>query len=154
MIDESFLHSAYYTDFQVGQEMKTAGRTITEADVVTFAGFSGDYNPLHTDAVYASSGPYGRRIAHGLLGLAIASGLAARLGILEESALALREVTCKFRGPVFIGDTVHARMKVVGTKPMRRVGGGLVQVEVKLCNQRDEVVQTGTWTMLVKSRDV
>ena len=137
----------------VGLEIKTPARTITEADVVAFAGLSGDYNPLHTDVVYAANGPFGQRIAHGLLGVAITSGLAARLGILERSVIAFRELSCKFRKPIFIGDTVYARLKVVETKPMPRIGGGLVRLQVTLHNQHDQIVQSGTWSVLLHSRD-
>jgi 3-hydroxybutyryl-CoA dehydratase len=145
-------HTWYWEDFEVGQEMRTPGRTITEADVVSFAGLSGDYNPLHTDKEYASAGPFGQRIAHGLLGLSVASGLVTRLGILEESVLAFREMTCKFRKPIFIGDTVYVRVQVMDTKAVPRIGGGSVKISVKLHNQDDEVVQTGVWTGLMRSR--
>ena len=141
----------YYEDFEVGQEMRTAARTITETDVVMFAGLSGDHHPLHTDAVYASEGPFGQRIAHGLLGLAIASGLAMQLGILQDSVQAFRELTCKFRKPILINDTVHVRMVVTKIKAMPRIGSGLVELEIKLYNQRDEVVLLGMWGVLVRS---
>jgi 3-hydroxybutyryl-CoA dehydratase len=154
MTDKLALHSAYFEDLEVGQEMRTTARTVTEADVVMFAGLSGDYHALHTDAVYASQGPFGQRIAHGLLGLAIASGLAMQQGMLQDSVLAFRELTCKFRKPIFIGDTVHAEIVVSKLKPMSRIGGGLVELEIKLYNQRQELVLSGTWGVLVRSREV
>ena len=147
-------HSMYFQDFVVGQVLETPGRTITEADIVNFAGLSGDFHGLHTDEMYASQGPFGRRVAHGLLGLSITSGLAMGLGILQESVMAFRELTCKFSKPIFIGDTVHASMTVTKLKPMDRIGGGRVELEVKLYNQRDEVVQSGTWSVLVHCRPV
>jgi acyl dehydratase len=154
MKDTLSFRGACFEDFEVGQELLTSGRTITEADIVAFAGISGDYNALHTDKVYASSGPYGQRIAHGLLGLAVTSGLASRLGILEKSVLAFRELTCKFRKPIFIDDTIHARVKVIETKAMPRIGGGLVRLEVKSYNQHAEIVLTGVWAILLQSRDM
>jgi acyl dehydratase len=147
-----FRNSVFLEDLEVGQKLATAGRTITEADIVHFAGLSGDYNALHTNEVHAAAGPFGRRIAHGLLGLAITSGLLARLGILDENVLAFRELTCKFRRPVFIGDTIHAQAAVTEVKVLPRVGGGLVAFEVKLYNQDGKVVQAGTWKVLVRSR--
>jgi acyl dehydratase len=147
-------HDLYFEDLEPGQEVRTVGRTITEADLVTFAGLSGDHNPLHTDAVYAEQGPYGRRIAHGLLGLAVASGLVARLGLFERSIIAFRELTFKFRKPVFIGDTIHAIVCVSSTKALQRVGGGLVELEVHVYNQEDAVVHSGTWKVLVRSREM
>ncbi len=78
----------YFEEFTLGQEIDSPARTVTEADVMLFAGLSGDYNPLHTDVEYARDTPYGERIAHGLLGLSIASGLAARAGFIEGTTLA------------------------------------------------------------------
>jgi 3-hydroxybutyryl-CoA dehydratase len=143
---------AFFEDFQVGQEMTTHGRTITEADIVAFAGLSGDHHPIHTDERYASQQFYGRRIAHGGLGLALATGLAMRLGILEESIIAFRDLTYKFSKPVFIGDTIHVQLLITELKPMPRLGGGLVELEAKVLNQDDEVVQSGTWSVLSRSR--
>ena len=152
MRDLSFLRTTYFEDLEVGHEFQTPGRTITEADIVAFAGLSGDYNPLHTDASFAAKGPYERRIAHGLLSLSIVSGLVTRLGILERSVLAFRELTCKFSKPVFIGDTVYARLEVVSAKAMRRIGGGLVDFQMKVYNQHEQIVQSGTWSILLQSK--
>jgi acyl dehydratase len=145
---------AYFEDLEVGQETVTPRRTITEADVTAFAGLSGDYNPLHTDAISASMGPFGKRVAHGLLGLTVTSGLISRLGLFDGTVLAFREMTCKFSRPVFIGDSVHAQLRVSGLKAMPRAGGGLVQFDVKLRNQRGELVQSGAWKVLLRSRHV
>lgn len=147
------VQNSYFEDFDVAQEeMRTPARTVTEADVVAFAGLSGDHHALHTDVVSAAQGPYGDRVAHGLLGLSIASGLLVRLGVLGESILAFREVKAKFRRPVFIGDTVHARVKVLSTKRLPRTGGGLVELDVRLVNQDDQVTSSGEWKLLVRCR--
>jgi acyl dehydratase len=144
----------YFEEFAAGQFITSVGRTITEADVVAFAALSGDWNQLHTDAEYAAGNPFGQRVAHGLLVLSIASGLIMRLGVLEGTALAFREIGAwKFSLPVFIGDTVCVRVTVTGTKPMRRLGGGLVTVKVEILNQDDKVVQRGTWGVLVQNRE-
>jgi 3-hydroxybutyryl-CoA dehydratase len=143
---------AYFDDLECGQELRTTRRTITEADIVAFAGLSGDYHALHTDAITASEGPYGRRIAHGLLCLSVASGLIARLGLLERSLIAFRELTCKFRKPVFAGDTVHAVLRVCRTKALVGMGGGLVELEVRMYKQEDELVHNGMWTVLMRCR--
>jgi acyl dehydratase len=144
----------FFEEFEVGQSIISPGRTITEADVVGFAALSGDWNAMHTDAVYAANHPFGQRVAHGLLVLSVASGLAMRLGILEETALAFREMASwKFSLPVFIGDTVRVRATVTRTKAMRRVGGGLVTLKVEILNQDDKVVQRGTWGVLVIGRE-
>ncbi len=143
----------YFEDFQIGQQIVTAGRTITEADIMAFAGLSGDFNQLHTDAEFAKNTPFGQRIAHGLLVTAIASGLAAQTGILEGTTIAFREISeWKFSKPVFIGDTVHVVLEVVGLKPARRLGGGVVDIKVDVRNQRDETVMRGVWAVIMASR--
>ncbi|MFW5940568.1 MAG: MaoC/PaaZ C-terminal domain-containing protein [Chloroflexota bacterium] len=141
----------YFEEFEVGQTIVTAGRTITEGDIVRFAGLSGDFNQIHTDASYAEAGMFGERIAHGLLVLSIASGLAVQTGMIEGTVLAFRELEWKFSRPVMIGDTVHAVIEVVETKALARLGGGNVTMKVSVLNQRDEVVHRGTWIMLVQS---
>ena len=144
----------YFEEFEVGQSIVSPGRTITESDVVGFAAMSGDWNAMHTDAVYAADHPFGQRVAHGLLVLSVASGLAMRLGILEETALAFREIdSWKFSLPVFFGDTVRVRATVTGTKAMRRIAGGLVTLKVEILNQDDKVVQRGSWGVLVIGRE-
>ncbi len=143
----------YFDEFQVGQRIVTAGRTITEADIVNFAGISGDYNQIHVDAVYSAGSPFGQRVAHGLLVTSIASGLAMQTGVMEGTVLAFREINeWKFIKPVFIGDTVHVVLEVKETKDLRRIGGGSVMIEVSVVNQRDEVVMKGYWTVLIASR--
>src|SRR5690554_979593 len=97
----------YFDDLQVGGRHTSPARTITEADVVNFAGVSGDYNPLHTDAEASKSTPFGQRIAHGLLGLSVASGLAARAGLTEGSVEAFTGLSWKFKAPILFGDTVR-----------------------------------------------
>ncbi|NOZ26530.1 MAG: dehydratase [Chloroflexi bacterium] len=141
----------YFEEFTVGDEVTSVGRTITEADIVAFAALSGDWNQIHTDAEYACSTPFGERIAHGLLGLAVASGLAVRLGFMEDTVIAFMKIgEWQFRAPIRIGDTIRVRATVQETRPMRRLGGGYVTFKVAILNQRDEVVQRGTWTILVK----
>ena len=143
----------YFEGFEVGQKIITTGRTITESDVVTFAGLSGDYNQIHTDAEFSAGTPFGRRVAHGLLGLSIASGLAMRTGVLEGTVIAFREInTWKFSNPTFIGDTIHVELLVLETKALPRLGGGSVVIELSVKNQRDETTMKGTWTVLINSR--
>ncbi len=139
----------YFEDFTLGDEMTSAGRTITEADIVNFAGLTGDFTQLHTNAEAARQGPFGQRVAHGLLGLAIASGLLVQLGYLEGTLLAFRELTWRFSLPVYIGDTLRASSRVAELKPLRRLGAGAVTFSVELLNQQDQVVQSGRWLVLV-----
>ncbi|MDX1663398.1 MAG: MaoC/PaaZ C-terminal domain-containing protein [Candidatus Promineifilaceae bacterium] len=143
----------YFEEFSEGEMMITAGRTVTETDIVRFAGLSGDYNQIHTDAAYAAAGPFGERIAHGLLVLSIASGLAVQTGIIEGTVLAFRELDWKFSRPVMIGDTVRVRIEITETKALPRVGGGNVTMKVSVLNQEDKVVHRGHWVMLVQSKN-
>lgn len=143
----------WFEEFEVGQQIITPGRTISESDVVSFAGLSGDYNQIHTNAEFSKETPFGQRIAHGLLGLSIASGLAMRTGVLEGTVIAFREINnWKFTNPVFIGDTIHAELNIVETKAIPRLKGGSLSIELVVKNQRDEVTMKGIWTTLVASQ--
>ena len=142
----------YFEEFEVGIEVVSPGRTITEADVVAFAGVSGDYNQLHTDEEFAKGLMFGQRIAHGMLVLSVATGLAARLGFIEGTALAFRELTWKFSQPVFFGDTIYMKATCKETKPMPRLGGGVVKFDVRVANQDGKTVQRGEWQLLMASR--
>lgn len=142
-----------FEEFEIGDAVESPARTITESDIVNFAGISGDFNPLHTDAEYAKTTRFGERVAHGLLGLAVASGLAWRTGFLEGTAEALTTIEWKFRGPIRIGDTIRLQAKVSRKREMQRLGGGFVFFTVSLLNQDDEVVQKGKWTVLVRGQD-
>jgi 3-hydroxybutyryl-CoA dehydratase len=143
----------FFEDFEAGQKVSSAGRTMTEHDIVTFAGLSGDFNQIHTDAEFAKATPFGQRISHGLLGLAIASGLAVQTGILGANVMAFREVAeWKFVKPIFIGDTIHVEMEIMEAKALPRLGGGSVTLSVHVNNQKNETAMKGQWTVLVKNR--
>lgn len=149
----SIQRGMWFEQFEVGQRIITPARTITESDIVTFAGLSGDYNQIHTDAEFSSRSPFGKRVAHGLLVLSIASGLAMRTGVLEGTVIAFREINnWKFSLPVFIGDTVHVELNIVETKPIPRLGGGSIIIELNVRNQHDEVTMKGSWSALVASK--
>jgi acyl dehydratase len=139
--------SLYFEDFSVGQKYITKARTITEADIVNFAGLSWDHNQLHTDAEYAASTRFGRRIAHGLLGVIVHAGLSYELT--EKSILALLELTWQFKGPIHIGDTIHVEQRVKDMQPGSSGDRGVLKFEKKVINQKNEVVQTGTTTILL-----
>jgi acyl dehydratase len=154
MTDISSVKSGFYfEEFEVGQQITTVGRTVSESDIFNFAGFSGDYNQIHTDAEFSKDTPFGQRVAHGLLGLSIASGLAMRTGVLEGTVIAFREIdNWKFIAPVFIGDTIHVEMEVIETKALRRIGGGSVVITLDVKKQSGETVMKGNWTVLVMSK--
>jgi 3-hydroxybutyryl-CoA dehydratase len=142
----------YFEELPVGKELATQGRTITETDLVSFANLTGDSNPMHTDAEYAKSTPFGERVAHGMLGLSYAIGLAWQLGFMIGTVIAFTGLEWKFKAPVKIGDTIHVVAKVKQTKAMRAAGGGFVIMDARVLNQRNETVQLGEWSILVKSK--
>jgi len=143
----------YFEDFSVGQSIKTVGRTVSEDAIFSFAGLTGDYNQIHTDADFAGRTQFGQRIAHGLLGLSIAVGLIMRSGLLEGTVLAFREINdWKFVKPFFIGDTIHAELTIAETKALPRIGGGALTASIAVKNQGDEICQRGSLNLLVLSR--
>jgi acyl dehydratase len=144
------IQSLYFDDFHVGQRFVTRARTVTEADVVNFAGLTWDHNQLHTDAEYAAKTRYGKRIAHGLLGIAIHAGLAYQLT--EDSILAFLELKWQFKRPIFIGDTIHVEQVVKEMEENAKKDQGILTFEKAVINQRSEVVQTGTTTVLLAKR--
>jgi acyl dehydratase len=142
----------YFDEFEVGMKFESPGRTLTESDIVNFAGLSGDYTQIHTNAEFSKSTPVGQRVAHGLLGVSIVSGLVVRTGVLEGTVIAFREIVdWKFVNPLFIGDTVHVSLEVMETKALPRMGGGAVNIELRLLNQNDQVVMKGIWKVLIAS---
>jgi acyl dehydratase len=142
-----------FEEFTIGDSITSQGRTVTEADIVNFAALSGDWNTIHTDAEYAKTMPFGQRIAHGMLVLSMATGLADRLGFIQGTVLAFMELNWQFRNAVKIGDTVRVRATVAELRPMPRLGGGYVTFKVQILNQEDQVVQRGSWKVLIKSRE-
>jgi acyl dehydratase len=143
----------YYEDFVVGEIADTPGRTVTEADLVNYAGISGDFNPLHTDAEFASRTLFGQRIAHGPLGFSILMGLLGRLGHLDGTAIAMLGIKdWQFKAPIFIGDTIRGRVHIDDKRESKDVSRGVVVRRVQVVNQRDEVVQEGVLPVMVRRR--
>lgn len=143
----------HFEDFHPGQVFLSQARTITEADVVTFAGWSWDTNPVHTDAVSAEAGRFGERIAHGLLGLSVALGLASRIGVFESCSIALLGIDdWRFRRPLRIGDTVRCRVEILATRLTSAGDTGILQRRFTLLNQRGEDVQQGEIGLMVSVR--
>ncbi|MCB8913987.1 MaoC family dehydratase N-terminal domain-containing protein [Rhodococcus rhodochrous] len=143
----------FLEDLEVGQIFSGPARTITEADVVAFAGLSGDYNPIHTDAEFAKESPYGQRVVYGLLGLSVLTGLLDRTRLFSGSAIAMLGIRdWTFTNPVFIGDTVRLHMEIRGVRTASKGDRGVVDRYFELINQRDEVVQRGHIDLLIRSR--
>ncbi len=139
----------YYEDLAIGDSWTSLGRTVTETDIVTFACMTGDFDPMHVDHEYARQTPYGKPIAHGLLGLSMLAGLSSNAPRVKTLAL-VKVADWQFQRPVFVGDTVHAVTQVESASPRGRRSGEVVWLR-KLVNQRGECVQSGRLVTLVSS---
>lgn len=143
----------YFEDLHIGDVFVSSGRTVTETDVVGFAGISGDFNPIHVNTVSAAEGRYARRVAHGLLGMSIATGLLDRMAIFHSSMIAMLSVSdWSFRAPIFIGDTIRLELSIVSTRLTKRGNSGIVVRRLRILNQDDTIVQEGTITVMVACR--
>lgn len=142
----------YLEDFVIGETYVTKARTVTEADIVIFTGLSGDFNPLHIDEEFCKSTPHGTRIAQGLLGISIASGLTSQLGLLTGTAVGFLGMTWRYTGVIRAGDTIHVRITTKETRPTSKPGRGVLLRQLDVVNQKGEVVQTGEWSVMVLTR--
>jgi acyl dehydratase len=143
----------YLEDLAAGQVFVTPGRTITEADVVSFAAWTNDNNQVHTDAEFAKTTRYGQRVVHGMLGASLCLGLIARTGVFEGSAVALLGIDgWRFTAPIFIGDTVTCTVEILSTRPTSSGRNGIVERRVTLRNQKSETVQEGRMDLMVLTR--
>lgn len=143
----------FFEQLKKGQTFTTPARTITETDVVNFACLSGDFNPIHTDDIFATQSEFGERIAHGPMLVGISFGLLSRLDLLDGTVIALRSIEWKFEAPVRIGDTISVVAEVIDAQPSRRATDrGNVSLEMKLLNQDNVLVQTGTAGVIVQRK--
>lgn len=139
-----------FGEFTTGQRFETPGRTITETDIVTFAGLTGDYNPVHTDEIFAADAEFGGRIAHGPLGIGLVFGLASRLDLIDGTVIALLGVTWEFKAPVRPGDTVKALIEVMSTRGVKNPDRGLLELGFTLLDQHGTIAQTGLARLLMR----
>jgi acyl dehydratase len=149
------LPPAFFEDLSVGLTVSSAGRTITEADVVAFAGLSGDYNQLHVDRHFAEGTLHGERIAHGLLVLSVVSGLSTRVALMQAlgpALIGLGGLECRWKHPTRIGDTLHVRLKVEELRSTSKPDRGVVVLLRDAVNQRGDVVMESIWTLIVRRR--
>lgn len=142
----------YLEEFEIGKIYESQGRTVTEADVVNFAGLSGDFNVLHTDEQFANrQSPFKKRIAHGMLGASIMTGLSNQMGLFDGTTLAFLELTIRYKNPLQIGDTVHLEIEpteiIPGSKPER----GVVKFDTRLKNQEGTLITESPWTIMMKA---
>ena len=144
--------SLYFEDFQSTPDLTSRGRTVTEADIVMFAGLTGDFIELHTNEEFARQTKFGRRIAHGALVFGMSIGLVTRMNLLDDTVLAFAGVDkLRFVAPVFIGDTIRVTKRVVERQEIGATQG-TVTFETKVLNQRDELVLIYLDKMLLRRR--
>jgi acyl dehydratase len=144
----------YYEDVEVGSVFHTLRRTITEADLVNFAGVSGDFNPLHMDAELAKESLFGQRVAHGILVLGIATGLRQGIGLFDGTLMGLLELRdWRFLAPVFIGDTVRVETEVVDLRPTSKPDRGVMTQRISVLKQDDTLVQQGELVALLRRKE-
>ena len=139
----------YFEDFAVGEVTVTRARTITETDIVNFAGLTGDWYPLHTDAEYSKRGPFGERIAHGMLILSIATGLMPLYDMAIVAFYGMDKV--RFTAPTKIGDTIHVELEVVEKQDKGDIGG-VITLKESVKNQQGEDVAVSTKKVLIAKR--
>jgi acyl dehydratase len=144
--------SLYYEDFDVGRQFVSGSRQVTAADLTSFADWSGDRNPIHLDSAAAHAAGFDNVVAHGVLGLALAMGLASGMELTRGSLVALAGVSWQFKAPVYPGDELVLRFRVASRRVSSRPGRGVVTLAAELRNQRDEVVQMGEVVEVIKRR--
>jgi len=144
----------FIQDFKEGEVYDGGGRTITETDIVQFNGLSWDTNPAHTDAEFSKDSPFGVRIAHGALTLSAVTGLSAKAGYLDGTAIAFLGIDeWRFLGPVLIGDTIRLHWVVLEAKRSKsKPDRGVLKRRMEVWNQRNQLVQSGIFITMVKAR--
>lgn len=148
------LDEVFFEDLEIGMSAESPSRTMTEGDIVTFAGLSGDYNVIHTDAELSKDTPFGGRIAHGLLGLSIASGLVTRNPSgNQHKIVAFLGLSWDFKRPVMIGDTIRVIQTVKDKRTTRKPGMGIIIYDLQVKNQRDKICQEGEWKVMYAMRE-
>ncbi len=146
-------NALFFEEFEGSENWTTPHRTITEADIVAFAGMTGDYNPLHTNEEFAKKTQFGGRILHGPAVFAIATGLESRLGIKEGTAIAFLGMTWDLKAPVRIGDTIHVHQRVDSKRLTSNPSRGIVNFWVEVRNQKAEICQEGIWKVMFHTRE-
>lgn len=146
-------HTLYFEDFTLGQVFESTGRTVTEADLTMFSMLSGDWNPIHADAEFASGTRYGQRVVHGALGIAMATGMLHQIGVFERSAVAMMSLReWRFVAPMLIGQTLHLRMEIIAIEAGSSPRTGRIDRRLQLLDQSGAVIQDGVTDVLVLKR--
>ncbi len=144
----------YLEDFEIGTTYKSIARTITECDVVNFAGLSGDFNPLHMDDEYGRNvSIFKKRVAHGMLGPVLMTGMSNQTGMFEGTTIAFLDLSIKYPAPLEIGDTVHLEMTPTEARHTSKPGRGILKLDANLVNQEGKVITECKWTLMQMARE-
>lgn len=141
----------YYEEFVLGDSRSTTGRTITDADIVLHAGQSGDFYPHHMDEEWCKTQPFKKRIAHGTLIFSVGVGLSA--GLINEVAMTYGYERLRFIRPVFINDTIKAKVTIKDKRDHKKPGYGIVSEALEVFNQNDELVMVCEHLLLVEKKE-
>ena len=140
----------YFEEFKEGEFFITPRRTLTESDIISYAGLTGDYNPIHTDEIFASTTLFGGRIAHGPMMVGMAFGLLSRLDLIDGTVLALKGIDWMFEAPLRAGDTVYVRAQVIEARASNHhLDRGIVRMRIEILDQRDQICQTGVAVVIM-----
>ena len=143
----------YLEDFEIGKTYRSAARTVTEADVVNFAGLSGDFNPLHMDEEYAKNeSMFGKRIAHGMLGAVWMTGMSNQMGMFAGTTIAFLELTIRYVAPLEIGATVHLEFTPTEVRHSSKPGRGVLFLDANLVDADGKVITQCRWNLMMKAR--
>jgi acyl dehydratase len=151
-VDLKATATRYFEDFRVGQRFTSGTRLVTEADLIQFAGLTGDKNRIHIDAEYARATRFGQRVVHGAYGISIFFGLLHDAGLVRESAIAVTDLDWRFTAPIFVGDRLHFEMLITRCRPSATDQAGRIHRAVRMLNDAGTVVQQGDTAMLVAAR--
>lgn len=149
------MEQKYFEDINVGYTEKTIGRTMNEAYITTFAGLSGDFNPIHMDDEFAKNTFFKQRVAHGFLVVSIASGLYTQSELnltMNKNVMALLDIRWRMLKPVFIGDTIYLVVEIAEKKETSKTDRGIIITKRTVVNQRDETVHVGEVTLMLKRK--
>jgi acyl dehydratase len=140
----------YLEEFSEGETFITPSRTLTESDIMSFAGLTGDYNPVHTDEIFAATTPFCGRIAHGPMMVGMAFGLLSRLDLIDGTVVALKGIDWTFEAPLRAGDTVHVKAQVMEARASSRYADrGVVRLCIEIIDQKDRICQIGNAVVIM-----
>lgn len=140
-----------FASLEPGQTFKGTGRTLTEVDHGMFMMLVGDWHAIHADEEYARTTPLGRRVTHGTLGIALAMGMQYTVMDFTDPIVgALGIDDWKFKAPLFVGDTVHVEVEILGKRVTSSGDKAIVQRKIRLINQTGQIVQEGRSDIMLR----